>query len=147
PALAEMAAWTPPPPVAAPPVVPPPVVSSGPPADFWAPPNPGYEYRGARRSKRWLVILAGIASVAAIAAAVVVLQRGSGGPTYPAAWDPRVAPIAQFVQAQRGLKWKHPVPVKFLASADFDALIGKENAPDNGDNGSSEGSQVMFDSM
>jgi hypothetical protein len=75
--------------------------------------------------------LAGVAVVGVIVAAVVfAVHPGGGAPSYPAAWDPRVAPISQFVQAQRGLKWKHPVKVEFLAAAPFDALMAKENAPD-----------------
>lgn len=54
----------------------------------------------------------------------------SSGASYPAAWDQRVQPIAQFVQSQRGLTWKHPVKVEFLAPQKFDALMSKENAPD-----------------
>lgn len=75
--------------------------------------------------------MAGIAGLAVLAAGVaVVVFRGGTGPSYPAAWDPRVAPIAQFVQSERGLEWKHPVKVEFMPSAQFDRFMAKENAPD-----------------
>ena len=44
-------------------------------------------------------------------------------PVYPKAWDPRVADLAAFVEAHRGLTYKHPVPVQFLAEADYIALF------------------------
>jgi hypothetical protein len=89
--------------------------------------------------------VAGIAGVAVIVAAmVVVTQRGAGGPSYPTRWDARVAPIAQFVQAQRGLSWKHPVKTEFLAPIKFDALMAKENAPNPK---STQDAQTVFNAM
>ncbi len=112
----------------------------------WAADRPGAltatDNRPGRR-RRWAVTV--IAAVAVIVAAtVVVLQRGGGGPSYPAAWDPRVAAIAGFVQTQRGLTWKHPVKVEFLAASKFNALMAKENAPDAR---SRQDGQTIFDTM
>ena len=102
--------------------------------------------RRPRRGWRWGPV--GIATIAAIAviaaAAIVVIQRSADGESYPAAWDPRVAPIAQFVQAQRGLSWKHPVKVEFLAPVQFDALMAKENAPSAK---TTDDAQTVFDAM
>lgn len=41
------------------------------------------------------------------------------GPTYPTSWDPRVAKLASYVEAHRGLTFKHPVYVEFLSDAEF----------------------------
>jgi hypothetical protein len=95
--------------------------------------------------QRWRWAVAGIAAVAVIVATtVVILQRGGGAPSHPAAWGSRVAPIAGFVQVQRGLTWKHPVKVEFLAPSKFNALMAKENAPDAT---SSQDGQIIFDTM
>jgi hypothetical protein len=72
----------------------------------------------------------GIGGILAIVAAglAIVLPRISNGVAYPKAWDLRVAPIAQFVQRERGLTWKHPVRVNFLPPSKFDALVTNKNA-------------------
>ncbi len=144
PAADSAPAWLPPPaplPTWDPPVYPYGVQATAPPGPM-APPYPAP--RG-RRGGAWRGVLAAIAAIAVIAAAAVVVhQRGSGGPSYPAAWDPRIAPIAQFVQTERGLTWMHPVKVEFLPTARFDALMAKENAPDPK---STQDAQVMFDAM
>ena len=98
---------------------------------------------GRRRGGR-LTITALAALVVLAAAGVAVANRGTSAPSYPAAWDPRVAPIAQFVQSQRGLRWKHPVKVDFLATDKFNALMAKENAPDPR---TTQDEQAMFDAM
>jgi hypothetical protein len=54
--------------------------------------------------------------------AVVWWQR-SRQPGHPAAWDPRVAPIATQVAALRGLTFKHPVKVNYLSVAAFDKAV------------------------
>jgi hypothetical protein len=91
----------------------------------------GYPPAGGRRTPRRLLIGAviGAAVVAAAAAVGVIVVRHRDGPPFPAAWDPRVAPIAQFVQNQRGLTWKHPVKVEFLPLSQFQAVIKKEDGP------------------
>lgn len=43
----------------------------------------------------------------------------ASGPSYPSTWDPRVASLATYVEAHRGLTFKHPVYVEFLSDADF----------------------------
>jgi hypothetical protein len=76
--------------------------------------------RGSRRRSPASVAAALVAVVALLAAGVVYVLRHER-PTYPSAWDPRVAQIAAFVQNSRGLTWKHPVKVTFLTPAQFDA--------------------------
>jgi hypothetical protein len=59
---------------------------------------------------------------------VVLLVAGAGGyfmlgrktkPSYPKAWDPRVADIAAFVETERGLHFGHPVYVDFLTPSEY----------------------------
>lgn len=111
-------------------------------------PSGGTTWRPSGRgglSRRWVTVIAIVAALAVGAvAAVVVVQRRGAQPHYPASWDPRVAPIAAFVQSQRGLKWKHPVKVEFLAPARFDALMAKESSPDTK---SASEAQTTFDVM
>jgi hypothetical protein len=50
---------------------------------------------------------------------VVVKSIQGNNPAYPDAWDSRVAPIASWVEQQRGLGFKHPVYVEFLSDSEF----------------------------
>ena len=51
-------------------------------------------------------------------------------PHIPSAWDARVAPIADFVEKERGLDFDHPVDVEFLSPADYrKAAIGDDEQP------------------
>lgn len=50
--------------------------------------------------------------------ALGLLSHGSG-PSYPSAWDPRIAPLAAIAEKDRGLKFLHPVYVDFLSPAEF----------------------------
>ena len=43
-------------------------------------------------------------------------------------WDPKVAPVAQFVEQQRGLTFKHAVLVRFLADDAFARAVTSQNA-------------------
>jgi hypothetical protein len=52
----------------------------------------------------------------------------SAGHSFPAAWDPRVAALADFVEAERGLRFEHPVHVDFLERDDFVALVTSDEA-------------------
>lgn len=58
-----------------------------------------------------LVVLALIAG-----AAFVVLK---GGRTFPSAWDPRIKPIADWVERDRNLTFDHPVRVNFLSASEY----------------------------
>jgi hypothetical protein len=63
--------------------------------------------------------------VALLAGAAIYVVRHQSA-AYPAAWDPRVAPVASFVPGARGLSWKHPVRVRFLTTGQFDSWIAAE---------------------
>lgn len=147
----EHVAWQPP---AAwrPPALQPPQPSAAPPGYWqpavqsqsasgteWQPPRSG----GPRRTV--VAVVAVVAALAVLGAGVVfVVKKRSGQGSYPAAWDPRVAPIASFVASQRGLSWKHPVRVEFLTPTRFSALMAKESAPDAK---SSSQAQPIFEAM
>jgi hypothetical protein len=65
-----------------------------------------------------------VAAVMSVLGVALVVAAGSwlllrGGPSWPHSWDPRVAPIAAFDEAHRGLRFEHPVPVVFLSDAAF----------------------------
>jgi Protein of unknown function (DUF2510) len=53
------------------------------------------------------------------AAAGVYYARRDTGPSHPKEWDPRVASIATFVEAQRGARFEQPIYVDFLSVAEF----------------------------
>jgi hypothetical protein len=58
--------------------------------------------------------------------AYVLLHHESekqSGPSYPKAWDPRIAPYVKIVEKQRGLTFLHPVAVRFLPDKDFEKTV------------------------
>lgn len=57
------------------------------------------------------------------AGAGVYLSRRDSGPSHPKEWDPRVASIATFVEAQRGARFEHPVYVDFLPIEEFKSEV------------------------
>jgi hypothetical protein len=83
------------------------------------------------RGRPWWValapaIIAGAAVVAvmAIVAAFTVVGHGQ----YPERWDRRVAPLAAFVAAERGLEFRHPVHVDFVDPATFRADLKRDES-------------------
>lgn len=92
-----------PPPPAAAPGVPPdgPVAPAGPP-----------RWRGAA-----LAVLAGLAVLAVVTA--LTGGFGDAGVSHPDEWDPRVAPLATYVEEARGLDFEHPVHVDFLSAEEY----------------------------
>lgn len=120
------------------------------PPGYWQPPAPvhspngGDQWQPSVRKSRWRLIGACLATIAIVAGGLGYARQHSAQPSYPASWDPRVAPIAAFVQSERGLRWKHAVKVEFLPAARFNALMAKENAPDPK---SADQTQAVFDLM
>ena len=112
-------------------------VHERPPPEYWPPPSrPGPGGPDAQPPKRKLgwrarAIVACVAALAfvvaglGIGALVATVTRSS----YPAAWDPRVAGLARFVERERGLDFDHPVLVDFLSVADYKKRMG----PDGGE--------------
>jgi hypothetical protein len=53
----------------------------------------------------------------------VVINPRTHQAAVPKAWDPRVTELATFVENERGLKFKHPVPFEFMTEQQFVAAI------------------------
>ena len=78
------------------------------------------------------LLIGAVALAVLVADLVVVATHGSEAPH----WDARVLPLVDFVQEQRGLSFKHAVPVEFLDDGAFDKQVApdrKESAEDRKD--------------
>jgi hypothetical protein len=70
----------------------------------------------------WRVVLGVLASVALLGAGVagaVVLPGDE--PPHPDRWDPRLVELVEFVEAERGLAFEHPIYVDFLTPEEYTA--------------------------
>jgi hypothetical protein len=85
--------------------------------------------RGRRIALRILLVVVVVAMVVG-----VVALASSREPDHPAAWNTRVRPIAEQVEALRGLRFEHPVKVNFLTPSEFAsrrrATAGEREEPD-----------------
>ena len=105
-----------------PPTGPPPSSSAGgpPPGHPPFPPGPAapaLPVVPVDRAPRWLVGVSVFVVMAVIAGGAFVVLRG--GRKFPSSWDPRVAPIADWVAKARQLDYDHPVEVQFLSEAEY----------------------------
>src|SRR5262249_29295993 len=92
--------------------------------EAWSTPPPAK-----RRRRVWPIVLV-VVLVVALAAGGTYWKFGrSSGPSYPKAWDPRVANLVSFVEQSRGLTFKHPVKVEFLSEAAFKKKVS--TSPDS----------------
>jgi hypothetical protein len=109
-----------------------------PPPDPWAPPTwatpprqslpppppPGWVPTGyppaPPKKRNWLPLVA-ILIVGGFL--WVVVKPRAHQAAVPKAWDPRVTELATFVENERGLKFKHPVPFEFMTEQQFVAAI------------------------
>ena len=73
-------------------------------------------------ARSWATIVLVVLLIIAVIGAVVLWQR-SRADSHPAAWDPKVAPIAAEVAALRGLSFEHPVTVNYLPVAAFNKKV------------------------
>jgi hypothetical protein len=89
---------------------------------MWQRPTPR---RSTQRRSRWPRLLAafGVVAVAAAIAVVAFVLVSRGTPSYPSRWDAQVAPIAARVEAFRGMRFKHPVAVKYLSASAFEKKV------------------------
>jgi hypothetical protein len=83
-------------------------------------------------SRRLLAVAIVALVVAGVASAVV--RNSSSSPhktrvSAPPTWDPRVEPIAHFVEQERGLSFHHPVAVEFLPEATFKQRFANDKKP------------------
>jgi hypothetical protein len=65
-----------------------------------------------------------LALVLVLSSAIVYRGASAGRSWYPKEWDPRILPIATEVAALRGLRFKHPVQVRYLEPKDFEKQLG-----------------------
>ncbi len=151
-----LAATAPPPPLAAP--TPPaagptayPSVTAGhvglPPAPGPRTPFPGLHGMSVPpvdRAPRWVI---GVATVVVFAVVVAAgaLVLGGGGPSYPSEWDPRVAPIADWVAQERQLEFEHPVDVNFLSEEEYRDVItgGSSVEAEDGEDADQEAQDLL----
>ena len=82
-----------------------------PPGGVWSP-------QPTQRRPVW--ILGGaIVAVVALLAGLVGAGVFDSGSSYPSKWDSRLGALPVTVERLRGLKFVHPVPVRFLSESDF----------------------------
>ena len=87
----------------------------------WSPPPTG---------RRPLWILGGaIVAVVALLAGLVGAGVFDGRSSYPSKWDARLGALPATVERLRGLKFLHPVPVRFLSEAEFKKEVGVNPKP------------------
>lgn len=90
-----------------------------------------------RRStgRRVLVLFARLALVVVVVM-LKIYAFGDRGPDHPDSWDPRVLPLVEFVESERGKSFDHPVYVRFLDEAAYrDRIVGEPEASDDGEPG------------
>ncbi|MGQ0804774.1 MAG: hypothetical protein ACT4PI_13045 [Actinomycetota bacterium] len=83
-----------------------------------APPVPEPPPDPARRRRMIVAVAACVALVFAVIGGLRVWSSLRPSP-YPERWDRRVAPLVEFVEDTRDLKFEHPVPVEFLDEDEF----------------------------
>jgi hypothetical protein len=71
-----------------------------------------------------------LALVLLLSSAIVYRGVNSVRSWFPKAWDPRILPIANEVSALRGLQFKHPVQIVYLAPNDFEKQLGSDSGLD-----------------
>ncbi|HET9691468.1 MAG TPA: hypothetical protein VFP61_09960, partial [Acidimicrobiales bacterium] len=115
--------------------------SAGPPPPAGSPPggwpSPGAGDRGRRRRRpsRSAVAVAGAALLVAGAGTTALAAGGHGGRRAatsapggrPVTWDPRILPLARFVERDRHLTFTHPVVVRFLPTAAFEQQVERSD--------------------
>ncbi len=79
------------------------------------------------QSRRWIgtfvVICLLIAGLAVVLVVAFVAKDDD-----PRVWDPRIAPLAAFVETATGATFARPVEVEFLADAEFEKLVSRDPA-------------------
>jgi hypothetical protein len=70
--------------------------------------------------RRRALLAAALVGVVGAGIVVVRAERDrTAEPPHPKEWDAQVLPLARFVEQARGLRYRHPVAVEYLADADF----------------------------
>jgi hypothetical protein len=78
-----------------------------------------------RRRARWVVGLALVAILAGGGSGAALAMTGSSShlASAPAAWDPKVIDVVHFVEQDRGHTFLHPVRIRYLDEAAFNAKV------------------------
>lgn len=89
------------------------------------------------RPRRAIWLLAIVPAALLLLAGGVLVVWGTlladDGPNYPDEWDPRIADIAEFVEDERDLAWKHPVHVEFLPEDEFVEVVTGDDGEISGE--------------
>jgi hypothetical protein len=99
--------------------------TTGHPAEM--PPPPGFGVAKRRTVNRGP--LAALVVMALVVASLAAVSLRGGDSTYPEAWDPRIEPLARFVEQEHGGVFRHPVYVDFVEESSFEAT----SPPEQGD--------------
>jgi len=85
----------------------------------------------------WVVVVAAFLALALAATLAFVLLKpdhtaptaapAPPAPSYPSHWDRRIAPYARIAAKERGLRFLHPVPVRFLSPRKFAKTLVTED--------------------
>ena len=71
---------------------------------------------GVRRVLLWVN---GVCIVGLLAAGLTAVLLFEEEKSYPDAWDPRVVPLVQYVERERGFTFEHPVHIDFLTPSEY----------------------------
>lgn len=124
-----------------PPAPPPPPAAVRPlPPPMWSPPVVYSPWQSTvpvvappKRSKRWIPVLA----IALVLASFAAIKSRNN---QPRVWDPRVTDLVSFVERERGLSFRHPVPFLFMTDADFtEEIVGTRSTPSTEDTAIQDG--------
>jgi hypothetical protein len=106
----------------------------------WAPAPPP-------RRRLWPPVVVSVVAVLGLAAAGFVVV-GSAEPAHPDEWDERVAPLADYVERERGLSFDHPVTVEFLSDEEYSAAArSDEGELSEDDRASIEESGAVYEAL
>lgn len=75
-----------------------------------------------------LIVLALVVGIGVVGGVTTHVFDKDKGPAYPKTWDPRIAPLAAIASKERGLNFKHPVYVDFLADKEFEKEVSADES-------------------
>jgi hypothetical protein len=83
----------------------------------------------ASRGRRVALVVTVLACFLGLAATGAIVDRKHDTtPDHPSTWDERVVPYVEITERLRGLEFKHPVHVDFLAPKEFDKQVTSEDS-------------------
>jgi hypothetical protein len=69
--------------------------------------------------RRMLLWVNGVCVIGLLAAGLTAAFLFEEKKSYPDAWDPRVVPLVQYVERERGFTFEHPVHIDFLTPSEY----------------------------